>query len=135
MRKGLFQRPKGAVDAVLRLAVCGTFLGHGTLCFTLRPDWAGFITFWGLPMQTALTLMPIIGVIDWLVGLSVLLHPLRPVLLYAALWAFLTALMRPLTGQPWVEFVERSANWGAPLALYFWLALRLPVRLTNRTSG
>lgn len=29
----------------------------------------------------------------------------------------LTALMRPLTGEPWFELVERGANYGMPLAL------------------
>lgn len=31
---------------------------------------------------------------------------------------FLTALARPLAGQPIWDFVERWANWGAPLSLY-----------------
>jgi len=33
-------------------------------------------------------------------------------------WGFWTALVRPLVGEPIWDFVERWANWGAPLALY-----------------
>jgi hypothetical protein len=127
MASWLFRRPKTLPEAVLRLAVAGTFIGHGTLCFTLRADWAGFLVFWGIPLTTAKTLMPLIGLIDWVVGLTALLRPVSALLLYAAFWAFAAALMRPITGQSWLEFVERAANWGAPLAL--WLLLRTPRKI------
>jgi len=39
------------------------------------------------------------------------------VLIYATLWAFATALARPIAGDPIWDFVERTANWTAPLAL------------------
>jgi uncharacterized membrane protein YphA (DoxX/SURF4 family) len=32
-------------------------------------------------------------------------------------WAFVTALLRPLSGEPFAEFIERTGNYGAPLAL------------------
>lgn len=47
----------------------------------------------------------------------VLFKPIRLVLLCAALWAFATALVRPFAGLPVLVFVERDANWAAPLAL------------------
>ncbi|MDX2063025.1 MAG: hypothetical protein SFY70_08195 [Bacteroidia bacterium] len=118
----LYRAPRSWHEAVLRLAVLGTFVGHGTLCFTLRADWAGFLTYWGVSLEAAQRLMPVIGALDWLIGLSALVRPVPVLLLYGAGWAFLAALMRPLTGQSWLEFVERAANWGAPLAL--WLLVR-----------
>ena len=33
------------------------------------------------------------------------------------LWGFWTALIRQIVGEPIWDFVERWANWGAPLAL------------------
>jgi len=36
-----------------------------------------------------------------------------------AVWGFWTALVRPLVGMSWLDFVERGANWATPLALYF----------------
>ncbi len=44
---------------------------------------------------------------------------MRSLLIYATIWAFCTALMRPLSGGEWLDFIERSANWAAPLALLF----------------
>jgi sorbitol-specific phosphotransferase system component IIC len=66
---------------------------------------------------TAGTLLMWIGILDMLVALIVLVKPIRVVLLWAALWGFWTALLRPIVGEPIWDFVERSANWGAPLAL------------------
>lgn len=111
----------GAVAWVLRVAVGGTFLGHGLYCFTLRGDWLRFLTFWRIPETVAEMLMPLIGIQDLSIAAMALLRPYRPLLLYATVWAFLTALMRPVTGQSWWEFAERSANWGAPLALWLYL--------------
>jgi len=34
-----------------------------------------------------------------------------------AFWGFRTALLRPIVGEPIWDFIERWANWGAPLAL------------------
>ncbi|MEP6751079.1 MAG: hypothetical protein ABJB86_25310, partial [Bacteroidota bacterium] len=33
------------------------------------------------------------------------------------LWGVITAFLRPLSGEPFAEFIERSGNFGAPLAL------------------
>ena len=59
------------------------------------------------------------GVIDVLVALMALFKPLRIVFLWAALWAFLAAAIRPLAGESILEFVERAALWAAPLAYLF----------------
>jgi len=55
--------------------------------------------------------------VDILVALVVLIKPNKYVLFYAIFWAFATALIRPISGEPFLEFIERSANWAAPLAL------------------
>jgi hypothetical protein len=36
-----------------------------------------------------------------------------------AFWGFWTALVRPLVGMPIWDFIERFANWAAPLALFY----------------
>ena len=111
-------------EFVLRLGVFGTFVGHGIFAFLQNPDWIPFLTFWGISERSALQLMPIIGVADIIIAVVTLIRPLKPLLMYAAVWAFLTALMRPLTDQGILELIERSANWAAPLALYFILRAR-----------
>ena len=67
----------------------------------------------------AATLLTLVGVMDIVVALIILFKPIRPILLWAAFWGFWTALVRPLVGEPIWDFIERFANWAAPLALYY----------------
>lgn len=108
------------MEWLLRVGVAGEFLGHGLLAVEGKKDWIGWISqMIHVPVPTAKTLLLLIGLFDVLVALIVLFKPIRPVLLWAALWGFWTALVRPLVGQSVLDFVERSANWAAPLALYY----------------
>ena len=50
-------------------------------------------------------------------ALHVLVRPLPPLVGWMAFWGLFTGTLRPLTGGMLVEFVERGANFGAPLAL------------------
>jgi hypothetical protein len=102
---------------ILRIAVFGTFLGHGIVALKQNPDWVPFLTFWGISEKAAFSLMIAIGILDILIAVSTLLRPNRYILAYATFWAFITALMRPLTGITVWAFIERASNWGAPLAL------------------
>lgn len=68
--------------------------------------------------QTIVTILLVIGILDILFALLVLLRPIRVVLLWMAFWGLWTALVRwPFGPDPFWDFVERWANWGAPLAL------------------
>ncbi|MBS3066514.1 hypothetical protein J4205_01700 [Candidatus Pacearchaeota archaeon] len=107
------------VEWILRIAIFGTFLGHGIFAIMIKQSWIPYFTSIGFSESTAIFLLPIIGMIDVLVAISVLVKPIRAVLIYATIWAFATALIRPISGDPIWDFVERSANWGAPLALLF----------------
>ncbi len=106
----------------LRIGIAGEFVGHGLLATGGKADWVKWIQFF-LPVDTALAtkLLFIVGVSDILVALIVLVKPMKPVLLWAAFWGFWTALVRPIVGVGWLDFIERFANWGAPLALYYML--------------
>ncbi len=105
------------VEWILRIGVFGTFLGHGIFAVYGNPGWTVYLNTVGIPDEWAVRLMPVIGIIDILIAITILVKPLKPVLLYAITWAFLTALIRPLSGDSIWMFVERSANWAAPLAL------------------
>ena len=109
---------------ILRIGVFGTFLGHGIFALGKRASWIIYLNTVGFSDQMATALMPIIGGIDILVALWVLIKPNRYVLIYAVCWTFATALIRPLAGEPWLEFIERSANWAAPLALLLLLKVQ-----------
>lgn len=102
---------------LLRIGVFGTFLGHGIFALQVKQSWIPLLTVFGFSESTATTLLPLIGSMDIAVALFALLLPLRIILLWATFWAFATALARPIAGDPIWDFVERSANWAAPLAL------------------
>ena len=106
------------IEWVLRVAIFGEFVGHGVFALQGKQAWIDWMQqLIGVSPEAAATLMMIVGVLDLIVGVTVLLYPLRPVLAWAVLWGFWTALLRPIVGEPIWDFVERWANWGAPLAL------------------
>ncbi len=102
---------------VLRIGVFGTFLGHGVFALMGKQSWIPYFTSVGIAETAAQTLLVFIGMLDLVVAVLALLWPLRIVLVWATFWGFLTALIRPIAGEPIWDFVERSANWAAPLAL------------------
>lgn len=107
------------VELLLRIAVFGTFLGHGLVAIGVNIQWLPFLTTVGFSLEQARELMPVIGAIDLVIAAWILIKPNKYVLIYAVFWTFLTALMRPLSGGSWLAFVERTANWATPLALLF----------------
>ena len=109
----------------LRVGVAGEFLGHGVLALGGKADWVGWFAKFGVSdPATATNLLIAIGILDICVALVVLFKPMKPVLLWAIFWGFWTALIRPIVGMPIWDFVERFANWGAPLALFYLLKNR-----------
>ncbi len=104
---------------ILRVGIFGEFLGHGIFAFTVKESWIKYFTAVGISEAGARTLMPLIGTLDIIVAVLVLIYPLRIILGWAALWGFWTALLRPIAGEPIWDFVERWANWAAPLALLY----------------
>lgn len=110
------------IEWILRVGVAGEFLGHGLLAISGKAQWVGWISqITGASAPAATNLLLLVGILDVLVAAVALVKPLRPVLLWAAFWGFWTALVRPLVGQGMLDFIERFANWAAPLALYYLL--------------
>ncbi|MEK6941098.1 MAG: hypothetical protein AABW49_04340 [Nanoarchaeota archaeon] len=102
---------------ILRLGIFGTFLGHGIFALQTKEGWIHYFTAVGITETTARTLLPLIGVMDVTTALFALFFPMRIILAHAALWGFITALIRPISGEPVWDFVERASNFMAPLAL------------------
>ena len=106
------------IEWVLRIAVAGEFIGHGVFALQGKKDWIGWFTQFGVSdAGTATTLLFLVGLMDIALALLILVKPIRIALLWMVFWGFWTALIRPIVGMPIWDFVERSANWGAPLAL------------------
>ena len=104
----------------MRIAVAGEFIGHGVFAIQGKKDWIGWFSQFGVSDPgTATQLLFLIGVMDIAFAILVLIRPVRLALLWMVFWGFWTALLRPIVGLPLWDFVERWANWGAPLALLF----------------
>lgn len=106
------------IEWVLRIAVAGEFFGHGVFALQKKKAWLEWFPTFGISdPQAASTLLLLIGAIDIAFALLILVKPIRLALLWMVFWGFFTALARPIVGEPIWDFVERWANWGAPLAL------------------
>lgn len=112
------------IEWVLRISVAGEFIGHGIFALQGKKDWIGWFAQFGVSdAGTAAQLLFVIGVIDITLAILVLIKPVRLALLWMIFWGFWTALVRPIVGMPIWDFVERWANWGAPLALLLMIGL------------
>ena len=106
------------VEWVLRIAVAGEFIGHGVFALQGKPEWIKWFAQFGVSDPgIAAQLLYLVGSVDIALALLILMKPVRLALLWMVVWGFWTALLRPLVGMPIWDFVERWANWGAPLAL------------------
>lgn len=102
---------------ILRLAAAMCFIGHGAFGIITKPIWCNYFAVFGLGHSIAYQLMPIVGVIDIMMGLTMLFYPIRLIALWLVFWGVITASLRPLSGEPLAELIERAGNFGAPLAL------------------
>ena len=126
------------VEWTLRIALAGMFIGHGAFALLGKQGFKDMITLTiGIGEPNVTTLLTTIGIVDTLVGITMLVVPVRILLAGGAAWAFLTALARPWSvaekaaaaggsywgaffGADFLDLIERFANIGAPLAL-LWL--------------
>lgn len=123
----------------LRVGAALCFIGHGAFGIITKEAWLPFFALVGIGRDAAFTLMPAIGTIDIAIGISVLFAPRPAALLYMSVWSLWTAALRPLTGDPVFEMLERAGNYGVPLAMLLicwprtpreWLTAAVPRPLT-----
>ena len=106
------------IEWILRVSVAGEFIGHGVFALQGKQAWIGWFATFGITnAELARQLLFLVGAFDVTLAILVLIKPVRIALLWMVLWGFWTALLRPIVGEPVWDFVERWANWGAPLAL------------------
>ena len=101
----------------LRIASAMCFIGHGAFGIITKPIWCNYFAVFGIGQSLAYKLMPLVGSFDIFMGIMLLIYPLRAIPLWLVVWSIVTALLRPLSGEPFAEFIERAGNFGAPLAL------------------
>jgi hypothetical protein len=101
----------------LRIACAMCFIGHGAFGIITKAIWCNYFGVFGIGHDMAYSLMPYVGILDISLGVLILFYPLRIVFGWLIIWGTFTALLRPLSGEPFAEFLERAGNYGAPLAL------------------
>jgi uncharacterized membrane protein YphA (DoxX/SURF4 family) len=114
---GGMNAPAQNIHYTLRIASAMCFLGHGAFGIITKPIWCNYFAVFGIGHDLAYRLMPFIGSVDILLGLSLLFYPMRAVAAWLVCWGFVTAALRPISGEPLAETIERAGNYGAPLAL------------------
>ena len=101
----------------LRFAIAMCFIGHGSFGIITKAVWCNYFAVFGISKVMAYQLMPWLGGFDILFGIVMLIYPLRIIPLWLVIWGTVTAFLRPMSGEPFAEFIERAGNFGAPLAL------------------
>jgi hypothetical protein len=123
----------------LRVGAALCFIGHGAFGLIAKAAWVPYFGVVGIPELWAWRLMPVVGAVDVMVGMAVLFAPRGLPLVYMTIWAFWTALLRPLSGDSVFETLERAGNYGAPFALLLLTAMPHPwsgmTRLLDRPSA
>ena len=103
---------------ILRMGVCWEFVGHGAFGVITKSGWLPYFAVWGIPEGIAWHLMPVVGIMDIVLGFLAIFTPKKSFLLFMATWGLMTACLRPLAGEPISEMFERSYNYCVPFAAF-----------------
>ncbi|MCC6288730.1 MAG: hypothetical protein IT249_12685 [Chitinophagaceae bacterium] len=102
---------------ILRIASVMCYIGHGVFGIIAKEIWCNYFGVFGIGEKLSYQLMPYVGIADILLGLILLFYPVRAAAGWLVFWGLFTALLRPLSGEPFAEFIERAGNYGAPFVL------------------
>ena len=105
------------INYTLRIATACCFIGHGAFGIITKAVWCNYFALFGIGTDLAYKLMPWLGSFDILLGITMLILPVRIIPAWLVVWGIVTALCRPLSGEPFAEFIERAGNYGAPFTL------------------
>jgi len=107
---------------IFRIAIAMCFIGHGAFGIITKQVWCNYFGVFGIGPDMACDLMPVVGSMDILMGILMIVYPMRIVPGWLVFWGIFTALLRPLSGEPLAEFLERAGNYGIPFALLLLLS-------------
>jgi hypothetical protein len=134
-------RTEQKLHYILRIAIAMCFIGHGVFGVITKEIWCNYFAVFGIGKVTAYSLMPWVGAFDILMGVIMLAYPIRAVALWLVVWGTFTAFLRPMSGEPFAEVIERAGNFGAPLALLIlsggiknWKQLFVPINPSAQVS-
>jgi hypothetical protein len=105
------------IHYTLRIAAAMCFIGHGAFGIITKAIWCNYFAIAGIDKVNAYRLMPVVGSVDIMLGIILLFKPVRAIAVWLVVWGIMTASCRPLSGEPFAEFIERAGNYGTPLCL------------------
>src|SRR5664279_6196818 len=94
------------IHYTLRIAAAMCFIGHGAFGIITKAIWCNYFALFGIDKVHAYQLMPVLGTVDILLGLLLIFKPGRAVAVWLVIWSIITAACRPLSGEPFAEFVD-----------------------------
>ena len=104
---------------VLRLAIALALIGHAGLGVFQQK--AGLLEMYarvGLPSRIeGIPLAAMIGWFELTLAAAILLKPFRALLVFVCVYKITSGLLYPVSGSYWWEFIERGADYMAPIAL------------------
>ena len=130
MTRLTLQHNESKIHYTLRFASAMCFIGHGVFGIITKKIWLNYFAVFGIGPVLGYQLMPWLGAIDILLGISILIYPTRAVLGWLVVWGATTAFCRPMSGEPFAEFIERAGNYGAPFTLLLLSGFK-PVNFKN----
>ncbi|MFY9457674.1 MAG: DoxX-like family protein, partial [Candidatus Spechtbacterales bacterium] len=77
-------------ELILKIAVAGEFIGHGVFALQQKQGWIKYFEAVGISSDGAMTLMPLIGIMDIALGIIILVRPVPFLLLWMSFWGFWT---------------------------------------------
>ena len=104
---------------LFRVAVCWEFVGHGAFGIIGKEAWLPYFGVFGISDSLGWDLMPVVGAVDISLGVLTLFRPMAAVLAHMTFWGLMTATLRPASGEPVWELLERGGNYAVPLAFLF----------------
>jgi hypothetical protein len=123
-----------SLEWVLRVGAFLCFVGHGAFGIIGKEAWLPYFAVAGIDAPAARALEPWIGIVDIVVGCTMLLAPRKAVAWWMVVWALWTAMLRPLAGEPFWEMLERGGNYGVPAAIVLLLAPATSLRAAFATA-
>lgn len=106
-----------SLELTLRVGAFLCFVGHGAFGIIGKQAWLPYFAAVGIGPDMGRALEPWIGTLDVTMGILMLVRPRAGIAIWMVSWATWTALLRPLSGEPLWEALERAGNYGVPLAL------------------
>jgi hypothetical protein len=131
------ERTARLLALILRWVTGLMLIGHGGIgALSHKTGWTAHFGVLGIAPETvrSLSLIAVVGWCEIVLGIAVLLKPVRGLLLFVFVSKVGTEVLRPLAGEPIWQFVERAGAYAAPLALLVILTWQQRMERVTRTD-